>query len=118
MIQEAVTQSPQVNALAAGLEAHLLKGGLNINIHLFSADATWNGSTVSKFEEKLAKLQQKSRSLSPSLSDLLSQVKANNKADAVDIDIQLDSQLLNDLGQVMREGVSNNLELTDHIQKK
>ncbi|MCW5214202.1 hypothetical protein VU13_02625, partial [Desulfobulbus sp. US5] len=36
-----------------------------------------------------------------------SRIKASDKADAVDIDIRLDAQLLNDTGQVINEGISN-----------
>ncbi|WLE96443.1 MAG: hypothetical protein QTN59_17385 [Candidatus Electrothrix communis] len=107
MTQGVASQTPQVNALAAGLEAHPLKGGLNINVHLFSADAAWNASTASGIEKKLTDLKQNSRSTSPSLSGLLSRIKASDKADAVDIDIRLDAQLLNDTGQVINEGISN-----------
>ena len=104
MAHGVATETPQVTAVAAAVGVEPLKGGLNANFHLVSDDVAWNGATESKIRQKLEQMEQDSRSVSPTLAGLVSRVVVTSQASAVDIDVSLDSQLLNDAGQIVQEG--------------
>ncbi|WPD22997.1 MAG: hypothetical protein SD837_00240 [Candidatus Electrothrix scaldis] len=107
MAQGALTNTPQVQEIALGLEADPRKGGLNTNLHVNSKDAIWNASTATGIQQKINALQQDTRSTTPTLAAVLARIKPSSGSNGLDIDVRVDSQLLDDLTTVLQEGINS-----------
>lgn len=107
MAQGAASDAPQVTGVAAGIRLEPLQGGLNANLRFASEDEAWNRETEADIRRELDRMTQDSRTVSPTLAGLFSRVTVAGGTDALEIDVQLDTQLLNDLGDVVREGVAS-----------
>jgi len=107
LAHQAASEAPQVTYVAAGIGLEPLQGGLNANIHLATEDAAWNAEAETKIRRELDTMAKDSRSFSPTLAGLVDRVAVQGQSGALDIDVRLDTQLLNDMGQVVREGIAS-----------
>lgn len=107
MAQGITSKAPQVSTVAVGLGLHPLRGGLHANVQLASQDIAWNDSTKDRIEQGVvAQLSQDSRAaISPTLARVLSRLQTTSTSDSLELDIRLNTQLLNNMSQVVREGL-------------
>lgn len=107
MINQAGTKNPEINSLAAGLEADFMSLALNANLSLYSDDRKWKSKTYSSINQSLAKLMNDTRKITPTLASLLSRVQLNNQNDALQINVGLDRSVLDNFGNVIQESMSS-----------
>jgi hypothetical protein len=107
IIDQAGTKNPQINSLAAGLEADFMSLALNANLSLYSDDKKWKNETYSSINQSLNKLKNDTRQVTPTLAALMSRVQLKKQNDALKINIALDSSVLDNLGNVIQESISS-----------
>ncbi|MES9969246.1 MAG: hypothetical protein ABW092_04380 [Candidatus Thiodiazotropha sp.] len=106
-VQGAVSEAPQIDAFGAALEIDLLQGELHANLHIMSDDVTWNRETGSAIRQRLDRMAQDGRSISPTLAELLSRLSVDSRTDSLDINLALDSEVIDSLQQIVQEGMSS-----------
>lgn len=105
--RSAAGKNTELSSLAAGLAVDLAVPGLNFNLLLGSEDETWRRDTRQGIQQGLDEIMHDSRKFSPTLGGMFSRLSVAEQPQAVTIDLAVDGALLDDLGEVIEEGIAS-----------
>jgi len=107
----AARQAPSVTNVGMRVAPSL--SGLKTELRLTSGDTAWNSATAGQLRAQLGELAKKGQGISPSFSKLVDRISVQDNAAFVEISVDLDRQLLADLGQVVQEGMDSIFSVQD-----